>query len=392
MRPSTPRIALVGANGYGHYHRREIALLHDAGVVDLVGLCDHAPIQDEPDAPLPPGARLFTDHRRLLAATRPDVVVIASPPHTHLEIATAAARAGADVLLEKPPFLSLADQDTFTRVCDEVGAHGRTPVCQVGFQALGSAAMVELTEAIQAGRLGRVTGIGAFGAWWRPDSYYQRATWAGRRELDGRPVLDGALANPFAHAVMQSIAVAEVLGPVRPASVELERYRARPIEVDDTGAVRVRLDSGLPIVVAVTLCADVRVEAAVVVHGTRGSAVLEYTRDRLRLPGEASSRLVPGRVSLLENLLAFRSAPDTGVGLLAGLGRTVPFTTIVEAIRAADQPVVIDTEHWRARGSGPDRVVTVPGVSDVVRAAAMRMMLPSELGVSWADRSRVAQR
>jgi predicted dehydrogenase len=373
-------VALIGANGHGRWHRREIARLQHAGAVRLVGLCDLAPIRAEPGAPVPPGARCFTDHRELLSATRPDVAVICTPPHTHLEIAAAAARAGADLLLEKPPVTGVCEHGELSRVLAETGR-----VCQVGFQALGSAALAQLTGAIAAGALGQVTGIGAAGAWQRPDSYYRRAPWAGRRWLDGRPVLDGALVNPFAHAVMQCLVLAEAASgaPLAAGSLEVERYRARPIDVDDTAVLRLRPAGAPPVVVAVSLCGDEFVAGEVVVHAERGRVVLWYTEDRLRLPGDPQPRSVPGRTGLLDNLLAHRTAPDN-VPLLAPLDRTALFTAVVEAVAGAGEPAPIPARYRRESAGGGDRTVTVPGASRLLRRAADRLALPSELGVPWA--------
>jgi predicted dehydrogenase len=258
-------------------------------------------------------------------------------------------------------------------------------VCQVGFQALGSAALAELIAAIATGRLGRVTGIGAVACWQRPDSYYRRAPWAGRRWLDGAPVLDGALVNPFAHAVMQCLAVAEKAGraPTTAGSLEVERYRARPIEVDDTAVLRLRLAGGLPVVVAVTLCGDEFVAGEVLVHTERGRAVLGYAEDWLRLPGDPTRRDVPGRTCLLENLLAHRAAPGT-VPLLAPLDRTALFTAVAAAIAGAGEPATISPEHQRRSGDPGDPAVTVPGASPLMRRAAEQLALPSELGAAWA--------
>ena len=205
-----------------------------------------------------------------------------------MALATAAARAGADLLLEKPPLRSLAEHHTLTEVLATArGRHG-PPVCQVGFQALGSAALATLVAAVSDGRLGRVRAVSAVGAWRRPDAYYARAPWAGRRQVDGRDVLDGALVNPFAHALMQCLTIAAAVagGPVWPVELELERYRARPIEVDDTAVVRITLDRGPTVVIAVTLCADQEHEPEVLVHGERGTAVLGYpTVDTIQAGG-----------------------------------------------------------------------------------------------------------
>jgi predicted dehydrogenase len=200
--------------------------------------------------------------------------------------------------------------------------------------------------------------------------------------VDGRPVLDGALANPFAHAVMQCLAVA---GGHAPAEIELERYRARPIEVDDTAVLRVRTAGGLTIVVAVTLCGDEYLPGEVIVHGERGRAVLGYTEDRLRLPGDPAAREVPGRTGLLENLLAHRAEP-AAVPLLAPLERTEPFTALIETIAGAPEPIRIGAGFQRANGEEGARTVTVPGVSRLLQRAAEQLALPSELGAAWAGK------
>ncbi|MFY1674821.1 Gfo/Idh/MocA family protein [Plantactinospora sp. WMMB334] len=444
-----PRVALVGASGHGLWHRRTIAPLHDAGRLELVALVDVRPVEAAPDAPVPPGAGIFTDHREMLGAVRPDVVVICTPPHTHLPIALDALAAGADLLLEKPPVLSLADHRTLATALAGAGR-----VAQIGFQALGSAALRELVSAVADGRLGRITGISTVASWQRTDGYYARAPWAGRRSVQGRPVLDGVLVNPLAHAVMQCLAVAEAavavgavappggvggappaggdgapqaevdavasggvdavasggvdavasggvdavppvevdgvppggvdaVPPGWPAQVELERYRVRPIEVDDTAALRATLGCGLPVVAAVTLAGEDLIAGEVIVHGTAGRAVLEYTTDRLTLPGDPGPRAVPGRVNLLENLLAHRVDP-VAVPLIAPLHRTAAFTALAQAIQAAPEPELVAGDRVLATGAGPDRVLTIRGVNAVLRRAAAEGALLSELRVPWA--------
>ncbi|MGW5014323.1 Gfo/Idh/MocA family protein [Micromonospora chalcea] len=370
-----PRVALIGANGHGRWHRRTIAELHAAGRAGLVALVDVRPLDAEPDAPVPPEAAVFTDHRAMLAESRPDVVVICTPPHTHLPIALDALAAGADLLLEKPPVLDLAEHLTLTAAADAAGR-----AVQVNFQALGSAALTELTGAL--GRLGPVTGVATLAAWQRPDAYYARSPWAGRRTVDGRPALDGALANPLAHALMQCLAVAESVtgAPVRPARIAVERYRVRPIEVDDTTVLRLTPHAGPPVLAALTLAAEEHVPGEVLVTGERGRAVLEYPTDRLRLPGD-TPRPVPGRRGLLANLLDHRA---DGTPLIAPLARTEPFTAVLDALRDAPEPRLLDGDLVRVAGDGPQRVRMVRGVGAVLRAAVETGALPSEAGVPWA--------
>jgi predicted dehydrogenase len=376
------KVALVGASGHGLWHRRQIAPLHDEGVLRLVALVDVRPVEPAPDAPVPRTTGVFTDHREMLATARPDVVVICTPPHTHLAIAVDALRAGCDVLLEKPPVLSLAEHDALAAALAGTGL-----ACQVGFQALGSAALGEFTAALVEGRVGTVTGISTVASWRRDDAYYGRSPWAGRRTVNGRPSLDGAIANPLAHALMHALAVAATLDAgdaAAPRLVELERYRTRStIDVDDTASLRLTLPSGRPVVMAVTLCGEDFIPGEVIVQGTAGRAVLEYPTDRLLLPGDTGLREVPGRASLLGNLLDHRA--DRSVPLIAPLSRTLPFTVVLEAVGAAPDPVLLDRRWYEQVGAPPARMHVIGGVNATLRAAADRMALLSELStVPWA--------
>ncbi|MFI7540415.1 Gfo/Idh/MocA family protein [Actinoplanes sp. NPDC049599] len=371
----TATVGLIGANGHGRAHRRRIAELEGTGSVLLVALADVQPI--EPDPPVPRGAAVFTDHRDLLATAEPDVVVICTPPHTHLPIALDALAAGCDVLLEKPPVPNLEAHATLQAAVLSSGL-----ACQVGFQALGSLAAQTLFDAVAAGRLGALDSVATIASWRRDDAYYARSPWSGRKVVDGRPVLDGALVNPLAHAVMQSLAVAAAADAGEPVLLEAERYRTRDIEVDDTAFARVTFASGLRLMAAVTLAGEDFIAGSVIVTGAADRATLEYPTDRLELPGQTGP---PGRTDLLENLVAHRRN-RSGVALVAPLERTAGFTAVVQALTGpgADPPTPIDDAFVMSVGEGPERIQVIPGINEVLREAAETLKLPSESGVPWA--------
>lgn len=349
------RVALIGATGHGAFHRRVIAGLQEEGRAELVGLGD---LREIPDAP--PGVPVLADHRELLARTKPDVVVVSTPPRTHLSLATDALRAGADVLLEKPPVLDLAEHDRLAAVLVETGR-----LCQVGFQALASPALAALLHAIDDGALGALTSIAVRGAWFRDEAYFHRAPWVGKG-------VDGALTNPFAHAVMQVLAIARQ----EPSRVELERYHATDIEVDDTASLRLTFPGGARAVIAVSLCAEEFVPGDITVTGTGGQAFHRYPTDLLRLPGESEATARPGRPGLLANLLAHRGDPS-GVPLLVPLERTRPFTGLLPAIIAA--PVrPIDGRRLSIRTDLPAPRVVIDGINAAIEAAAANLALFSE--------------
>jgi len=371
----TPRVALVGANGHGRWHRRSIAELQAAGALRLVAVAEPQPL--DPDPPLPPDTAVFTDHRELLATARPDVVVIPSPPHTHLPITLDALAAGSDVLLEKPPVRDLTEHAELT---DAVRRTGR--LCQVGFQALGSAASAALFRTIADQKLGTITAVATIASWRRDDAYYARAPWAGRRTVEGRPVVDGALANPLAHALMQCLAAADAAGAGQPLSMHLERYRTRDIEADDTTFARLTFDGGLRLMAAVTLAGEDFIAGEVIVRGTAGRAILEYPTDRLALRGDPEPVLVPGRTGLLENLLAHRTDPE--IPLIVPLTRTESFTAVLQALTSPDltAPTRLEPPHAERRGAE----CVIPGINAVLRQAAASLALPSEMDIPWAQK------
>jgi predicted dehydrogenase len=368
---SIPRIALIGANGYGLHHRRNLEPRRRRGEIAFVGMCDTAEIHEDEDLPIG-DVPVFDDYRKLLDETDPHVVVIATPPPTHLPIAGAAMRHGSDVYLEKPPVANLEEYAALYDVMTETGRN-----VQVGFQALGSHAFNALRDAIEAGRLGEVEAVGVAGSWRRPDSYYRRSPWAGKREANGVLIADGALANPFAHASQEAIALAgdwPLAGPI-----ELERLRTREgIEVDDTAVWRGTNLNGVRITVAVTLCGDEKVEGDVYVRGTEGEAWFQYPTDRLRLPGETEATWC-GRTDLLDNLLAHR---ERGVGLISGLRRAKTFTGVLETVLSDPVPRLVGAEHLERIGDDP--VTILKGADQAVVEAATEGRLFSELGLPWA--------
>ena len=368
------RVVLAGASGYGRSYLRELAELERLGHARLVGVCEVAPLDDEGRV-LVGDRPVDTNLERLLRTTRPDIGIVATPIHTHVRMAHQVLDAGAHLLLEKPPAPTL---DGWR----ELVARPQARTCQVGFQSLGSGAFRHVRSLVRDGTLGDIRGIGVWGAWSRTDAYYRRAPWAGRRVLDGQPVVDGALTNPFAHAVATALAVADTTAPDDVDGIELELLRSRNIEADDTSCLRLRTANGLTVVVAVTLCAATEAEPVLVVHGTRARAELHYTQDVVVLDGVTSHY---DRTTPLQNLLAHLD--DSQQSLQSDLAHCGAFMRVLEAVRLAPEPTVIAAE-W-LRHSADDQRVDVVGVEQAVRDAAERLSTFAELGVPWAPRTPV---
>ncbi|HET6858071.1 MAG TPA: Gfo/Idh/MocA family oxidoreductase [Streptomyces sp.] len=380
MKPTTPGplpVVLAGARGHGRWHLTNIRRLERLGLVTLAGICELRPLDAEElrgfGAP-----EQSDDFAALLDSTDARIAVICTPIQTHTDLALAAAARGVDILLEKPPAASYADFQRLTDGLRETGG-----VCQIGFQSLGSHALTAIRELVADGGIGTVRGIGAAGAWVRDAAYYERAPWAGRRSLDGVDVVDGVLTNPLAHAVTTALALAGSERAEDVTGIETELYRANDIEADDTSCVRVSTACGIPVTVAVTLCAEQSREPYVVLHGDRGRITLRYKDDHVLVQraGHGPEEHVHGRTDLLENLVEHLAGR---ADLLAGPERTGAFMRVVEAVRLAPAPALLPASAWRTEPgeSAPRRVVT--GIDGLVAASADSLALFSEMGAPWA--------
>jgi predicted dehydrogenase len=370
-------VAVAGVHGHGASHVRNVVRLAEAGRARLAAVADPRPAED-----LPTDVEVFAGLAELLAATEVDVVIISTPIQTHLPLAELAMRAGADVLLEKPPTASLAEFEALSAVVSETGR-----ACQVGFQAQASKATLTLASMVADGRLGEVRGISAVGKWVRKAQYFQRARWAGRRTLDGVAVVDGAVTNPLAHSTAAALLLDGSPGLDDVRSVETELYRANPIESDDTSTVRIVTGRGTTILIAVTLCASEHLEPQVIVHGSAGRAVLRYASDTLELhEGSCTTVKKLERDDLLENLLAHRA--DPGVPLSVPLAATGGFTKVVEAVRVAEAPAEIPADSVRWEGEGLERHPIVLDVEKWIDRASDELALFSELGAPWTQEEK----
>ncbi|SOD58339.1 Predicted dehydrogenase [Streptomyces zhaozhouensis] len=378
MRAAPVPVVLAGARGHGHWHLANLRRLSASGLVRLVGVCELTPLGEDELAGLGSPAQ-SDDLPALLERTGAEAAIVCTPIHTHAGLGLAAADRGVHLLLEKPPTPSL---DAFRRLTEGVRRAG--VACQIGFQSLGSGAIDHIRRLVADGAIGRVTGLGAAGAWVRDEAYWRRAPWGGLRRLDGRDVVDGVLTNPLAHAAATALRIAGADRAEDLASIDLELYRVNAIDADDTSCARLRTTGGVELVIAVTLCAERPGEPYVVVHGEAGRITFWYKEDRVLLerPGRDPVTTEHPRTDLLANLVTHLR---DGAELLVPPERTGGFMRLVEAVRTAPDPRPLAPAHWRVEHGerGPRRML--PGIDRLTAEGAERLALYSELGAPWAD-------
>lgn len=174
------RYALVGV-GANVYNMHEPGL-EQAGV-NVAAVCD---IRIDPAQSVAEKweCPYFLDYYEMVDAIKPDVVVVMVPHSLHKEFAIYAMRAGADVLVEKPMGLEVAEAAEMNAVAEETGK-----LLAVNFQQRTRPEIKAAYELIQSGQLGTIQHVDVKITWTRTYKYYREAGWRGSWNGEGGALL-----------------------------------------------------------------------------------------------------------------------------------------------------------------------------------------------------------
>ncbi|MDY0910609.1 Gfo/Idh/MocA family oxidoreductase [Microbacterium sp. CFBP9034] len=366
------RVGIAGVHGHGRSHVDAALALGDA--VELVAVADPRGGGD-----VPPGVRVFTDAGTMLDAGDLDIAIFSTPIPTHADLAVQALEAGAHVLLEKPPVVSIAEH---ARV--DAAARAADRSVQVGFQSLASAGVAAARQMATSGEIGELEHVGAVGLWSRSEEYWRRSAWAGRRHAaDGAVVADGAVTNPLAHAVATALAIAGARTPDDVRGIRTDLRRANDIDTDDTSSLVIDLAAGGRIAAALSVTAPRRHEPYVLLRGSRGHALYFYTLDLLQVhrAGAALPQTFAfTRVGLLADLVAHARH---GTPLAVPLADTGAFTRVLEEVVASPAPRAAASAHVSIENRDGETFRIVRGIEEWSERVAWEAATFSELGAPW---------
>ena len=136
--------------GLGSIGRRHLRNLKALGHTDMLLYRTHQATLPDTDLS---GFPTFTDLQQALAE-KPNGVIVANPTALHLEVATASAKAGAALLIEKPVSDSLLGIRELQTALDEAGKP--VPMFEAYFDAIHTLA----TEGAKVGQLTAAAGSG----------------------------------------------------------------------------------------------------------------------------------------------------------------------------------------------------------------------------------------
>jgi predicted dehydrogenase len=223
------RVAIVGTGGIAgichmpalraEAHRARIVGAADVDEARLKAFCAK---HDIPAS--------YPDLGEMLAETSPDLVHVCTPPHLHAQQVDACLNAGAWVLCEKPPCLSLAEYDAMTAAEGEGG-----PYAAVVYQHRFGSGARHLRHLLRSDELGRPLVALCLTTWYRDHAYFE-VPWRGRWDTEGGGPTMG-------HGIHQMDLMLATLGDwaeVRAMTGRLDRN----VEAEDVSMAIVQFENG----------------------------------------------------------------------------------------------------------------------------------------------------
>lgn len=205
------KVGVIGCGAQGQNHLRVIKEL-GAEIAVVSAFCDLNPERLQNTSKMWPQALATNDFKEMLTPGDLNLVIVATMPNTHMQMALAALEAGADVLCEKP---FMRDLEEATTVLDTAERLGRQ--VQLGTNMRYMATSRYLRDLVASGEVGEPVFYKAWGChvnppWWAPNYYLSRSA-------------GGVLASTLIHALDLAIWVG---GSPNPVSVSASMRRLFP--------------------------------------------------------------------------------------------------------------------------------------------------------------------
>jgi predicted dehydrogenase len=250
------KTAVIGYGKVAHTHAEALASIPES---EFVAVCGRDAGKARAFAEQY-GIQPFTDVEEMVGAGV-HAVVVATPHPAHASVTTAALRAGAHAIVEKPLASSLEDCDAMIAAARE---GGRT-LAMISQRRL-YAPVQRVRQAIVAGKIGRpVLGTVAM-LGWRSEEYYRSDPWRGSWDGEG----GGVLVNQAPH---QIDILQWFMGDVDELYGAWANLNHPMIEVEDTSVAVIRFKSGALGNIVASNSQNPGIFGKVWVHGSNGATV-----------------------------------------------------------------------------------------------------------------------
>ena len=289
----TYKIAIIGCGKVAHLHAKAIGNLPNATLVAVWSRTAESAGKFAETY----GAKPYSDIDTMVRENSIDLVIVCNPHPYHKAVSVAAARAGANVLVEKPLASTLEDCDAIINECKRSGVH-----LGVVSQRRWYAPVQRVHKAIDDGKIG-MPALGTINMLgWRDKAYYDADPWRGTWDMEG----GGVLVNQAPH---QLDILLWLMGEVDEVYGVRCNLNHPYIEVEDTALAIVKFKNGGVGNIIVSNSQKPGIYGKVQVHGSNGASVGVQTDGGAMFVAGMSSVLeppvndlwtVPGEEPLLE--------------------------------------------------------------------------------------------
>lgn len=262
---ATPRIGVIGAGGIGKTHLRTWRSLD----LNQVAIADAKP-DILASAVEEFGGQPWDDGVALIQSETIDLVSICTPPAFHADLAIAALEAGVAVLCEKPLATSVADAERVVDAAERTGT-----LIAVGFCHRFQPQVEKLRDLIGQGELGVVR---EFRNRFAGHLANVERTWFANPAISG----GGVLVDTSVHSVDLFRYLIGDPVQIQAVTSTVESPLGPALEVEDTGIIILRTADGALGVIEASWRTPVG-EWTLSVHGTDGSATIDYATNTLSL-------------------------------------------------------------------------------------------------------------
>ncbi|MCX9048919.1 Gfo/Idh/MocA family protein [Citrobacter portucalensis] len=306
------RIAVVGCGRISKNHFGSIAKLSNE--YELVAICDIEPeVLEKHKAEYNVPGYLSLDD--MLKREKLDLVTICTPSGIHASQTIKAAKAGVNVITEKPMATKWEDGLAMVRACDEAGVR-----LFVVKQNRRNSTLQLLKRAVTEKRFGKIHMVQMNVFWTRPQEYYDRAKWSGTWDMDG-----GAFMNQATHYVDL---LHWLVGPVERVHSMLSTHR--DIEVEDTGVVNIKWRNGALGSMSVTMCTyQNNYEGSITILGEKGT---------VRIGGVAVNDIQEWTFSEPKDYDAQVESANYETTSVYGFGHPPYFQNVADVLRGKAEP------------------------------------------------------
>jgi predicted dehydrogenase len=249
-------VSIAGCSRVAHLHAKAVKNIPNAR---LTGVWSRTPEKANEFAAVY-RTKSYPDITSMVKENKTDLVIVCNWHPWHMQPVLEAARAGANVLVEKPLASDLKDCNEMIKVCNENNVR-----LGVISQRRFLEPVKRIREAIDAGKLGipalaTVTMLG-----WRDKAYYDSDPWRGSWKAEG----GGVLVNQAPH---QLDIMLWFMGEVDEVYGQWKNINHPYIEVEDTAVAIVKFKSGGTGNILISNSQKPGIHTKVHVHGDNGAS------------------------------------------------------------------------------------------------------------------------